>query len=82
MQADQVVDTLEARDNVLQCAIACVAIGIAAVEFLNRPIGGIVITIDGNNDNLHGHFAIRKGLQIYDEQPFDLFSGYRKFVHV
>jgi hypothetical protein len=66
---------------VLQCAVTCVAVGTAAVEFLNRPIGDITIIFDRNNDNLYGHFAFRKGLQIYDQQPFDFFSSYGKFVH-
>lgn len=81
MPANQVVDALESGNNALQSAIACVTIGTATVEFLNRPICGIATIIDRNNDNIHNRFAIWKGVQIYDQQPFDLFSRQTKFVH-
>jgi hypothetical protein len=82
VRANQTVDALKTRNYVLQCAITCVAIGTAAVEFLNRPIGNSTTIIDWNDDYLRSRFAVRKGLQIYDQQPFDLFSGYAKFIHV
>jgi len=82
MRANQTVDALKTRNYVLQCAITCVAIGTAAVEFLHRPIGNSTTIIDWNDDYLRSRFAIRKGLQICDPQPFYLFSSYGKFVHV
>jgi hypothetical protein len=79
--ANQVVDALEVRNYVLQRAITRVTIGTAAVEFLDRPIGSVATIFERNNNNLHGLFAIRKGLQIYDQEPFDIFSCEGKFVH-
>ena len=67
MRANQTVDALKTRNDVLQRAIACVAIGTAGVEFLNRPIGNIATIIDWNDDDLHRRFAMRKGLQICDQ---------------
>jgi hypothetical protein len=52
VHADEVVDTLEARDDALQCAITCIAIGFPVIKFLHSPGGGAGTILDRYDDNL------------------------------
>jgi hypothetical protein len=80
MFLNQVVDPLETRDNVLQCAVASLPVRLADIEARDRPSRGVRMIDDRNDDDTQDIFAI-EGAQFGDYQLRDLFFRFWQLFH-
>jgi hypothetical protein len=80
MLLNKVVDPLETRDNVLQCAVARRCVRLAGIEAGNRPCRSVRIIDNRNDDDTQDIHAI-EGAQFEDNQLRDLFFGFWQLFH-
>jgi hypothetical protein len=81
MFLNQFVDSLETRNNVLQCAVASLAVRLAGIEARNRPCRGVRMIDDRNDDDAQDTHAI-EGAQFRDNQLRDLFLRFWQLFHI
>jgi hypothetical protein len=80
MFLNQVVDPLETRDNVLQCAVASLPVRLADIETRDRPSCGVRMIDDRNDDDTQDILAI-EGAQFGDYQLSDLSFRFGQLFH-
>ena len=81
MFLNQVIDPLETRNNVLQCAVASLPVRLASIEARNRPSRGVCMIDDRNDDDAQDSHAI-EGAQFCNNQLRDLFLRFWQLFHI
>lgn len=80
MLLNQVVDPLETRDNVLQCAVASLSVRLADIEARDCPRGSVRMIDDRNDHDSQDTYAI-EGAQFGEYQLRDLFLRLWQLFH-